>query len=61
MLQILKPFKVRHSDTTTITKYIRKETNPFPQKNILSCPCSRSISSLNNQLAIELISIILID
>lgn len=61
MLQILKPLEVRHSDATPIAKHIRKEADASPQENVLSCPRGRSIGSLNYQLTVELLSIILVD
>jgi hypothetical protein len=61
MFDVFKPLEVRHSDTTTIAKNIWKEASTFSQKYLLCSSSSRSIGSLDDELTIEFISIVLID
>ena len=61
MLDVFEPLEVRNSNTTTIAKHIRKETDTSPQEDILGPSGGGSIGSLDNKLAVEFLSIVSID
>lgn len=61
MIHVLQPFKITHSNTTSITQNIWQELNSLCQKNFFSLNCCWPIGSLNNQLAFKPVSILGID
>jgi hypothetical protein len=61
MIQVLQPFKVTDSDTTSVTKHIWQELNTLGKKDLFSFHGGWSIGCLNNQLALKPVSVIGVD
>ena len=61
MFEILQPFEVRDSHTTSVAENIGKETDSFTEQNLFSSSGSGTIGSLNDEFALEFISIISVD
>ena len=61
MFEVLQPFEVADSHTSSIAKHVRKESNTLGQADLFSLDGGRSIGGFNNQLAFESISIVSID
>lgn len=58
VLYILQPLEIAHSNSSSIAEDIRQKTHSFFEKNLLSLASSRPIGSLDNQLAVESISVV---
>lgn len=61
MLDVLEPFKVRDSHTTSIAQDIWKEAHSFLQENLLALSGSGSVGSLNDKLTVEFVRIVGVD
>jgi len=53
MLEVLKPFEIADSHTSGVAEDIGKEPDTLSQANLLSFDSGGSISSLNNNSALE--------
>lgn len=61
MIEILEPFEITDSDSSSIAKNVGKELDSFFKEDFLTFKGSRTISSLDNQLGLEFISVVDVD
>lgn len=61
MFKILEPLKVRNSDSTTVDEEIRDNDNSFLKEDFFSIESSWAVGSFNNDFALEVVCIELVD
>jgi len=61
VVNVLQPFKIGAGHTTSIAEEIGADDDTFLDENFLSGKCGGSISSLNNDFALEIGCIALVD
>ena len=61
MLEVLQPFKIRHSDTTSVAENIRKEADSFSEKNLFGSSGGGSVGSFDDDFALEFICVVSVD
>jgi hypothetical protein len=61
VVEVLQPFEVADSDTSSIAENIGQELNSFVEENLFSFEGSGSIGCFNNQFGFESMGIIDID
>jgi hypothetical protein len=61
VIEVLEPFEVRNSDTTTIKEEIWADSNTSLDKDFLTSECGWSVGTFNYYLALEFDSVILVD
>ena len=61
MVHVLQPFEVTDSDTTSVTQDIRQELDSSSEKDLFSLNGGWSVGSLDNEFAVELVSVVSVD
>ena len=61
MIQILEPLKVRAGHTSTVGEHVGNNNNSFSVENLFSHEGGRTVSSFENNLALEFISVVDVD
>ena len=58
MFDVFEPFEVRNSDTTSIAKDVREETDSLIKQDLFSISGCRTIGSFDDQFALEFVSVV---
>lgn len=61
MIEVLKPLKVRAGNTTSVCEQVGNDNNASFFKHVLSAESCRAVSTFNYDLAVQLVSIVLVD
>lgn len=61
VIQILEPLKVRAGHTSTVGEHVGNNNNSFSVENLFGHEGSRTVSSFENNLALEFISVVNVD
>lgn len=61
MLEVLEPFEIGDGHTTCVAENIRKETDSFGEKNLFGSSCGWTVGSFDDELALELVSVVSVD
>jgi len=61
VVQVLKPLEVRAGDTTTVGKHVGYNDDISLEQGLFCIVCDRAIGTLNNNLAVEIVNVELVD
>ena len=61
MLDVLEPLEVADCDTSSVAEHVRQEAHSLFKEDILTLAGCRSICSLNDELALELVCVVDVD
>jgi len=58
VIKIFQPFEITDCDTTSIKKYVWKESDSFLEHDFFSCHCGRTIGAFSNYFTLEFVGIL---
>lgn len=61
VFDVLEPLEVADGDSSSVAEHIRQEADSFFEEDVLALASGWPVSSLNDEFALELVSVVKVD